>query len=260
METAKDLKKSALEEQEGDFSIEEGKRIYAIGDVHGRSDLLIRLISKIGADNERRGDADTWLVLLGDIVDRGPFSRDVVNRCIRYSNQSDKFVVIRGNHEAMMALVLSGTFNEGLGSWLSMGGAETLNSWGVKQDTIQLLKPSTLIQVARKAITIETLTWISNLVPIFRSGDVIFVHAGIRPGVPVLRQEDHDLLWIQDEFLSFTGRHPVLVVHGHTVCGEQPQVLPNRIGIDTGAYRSGILTAIGLEGKNRWFLQSRDFE
>ena len=245
-----------LLEHEGRFSIEDGKRIYAVGDVHGRDDLFVSLISLISADNERRGAADTWLVILGDLIDRGPSSRKVLCRCFSYSQQSDKFVVVKGNHEAMMALVLSGGFRSGVKGWLEMGGDATLRSWGVREDIIAAGSPSKLLKAARRVVPVEVLNWMSNLVPIFRSGDVVFVHAGIKPGVPLWRQDEQDLLWIQDEFLSSTDCHSALVIHGHTICEEGPETFANRIGIDTGAYRTNRLTAIGLEGRKHWFLQS----
>jgi serine/threonine protein phosphatase 1 len=230
-----------------------GERIYAVGDIHGRLDLFGDLAARIRADNDQRGAARTTVILLGDLIDRGPGSAELVQRAMRYTRASDRFVVLKGNHEQTMVDALKGDF-QALAFWLQIGGASTLTSWGVPADLIRHGAPPQLMKEARRRIGPEAIAWLETL-PAWREIDgYLFVHAGIRPGAPLARQRLEDLLWIGDDFLRQEIDLPLTVVHGHRAGGDAPDLQSDKIGIDTGAYRTGRLTALGLEGEARWTL------
>ncbi|WP_119680484.1 metallophosphoesterase family protein [Indioceanicola profundi] len=231
-----------------------GQRIYAIGDIHGRSDLLDLLMRRISADarTAARGLQHT-LVFLGDYVDRGQDSAGVLERLSAGPPPGFGMVCLRGNHEAVMQRFLT---DHSVGpAWLSFGGVETLASYGIRPRPD--LDQERWLPIARSELA-RTLpqphhAFLQGLRLHLRVGGYLFVHAGIRPGVKLERQKPEDLLWIRDAFLDSTARHGMTVVHGHTVVRE-PEVRPNRIGIDTGAYASGRLTCLVLEGTERRFL------
>ncbi len=231
------------------------RRVYAIGDPHGRDDLFARLISLIREDNAGRSSAPTEVIVLGDVVDRGPQSAQLVRRLMRYTQGSDRFTVLKGNHEDMLERVIQVGF-KGMERWLDMGGAETLASWDVPSDLIAARDYADILRVARASIPQEVVHWLHALPSHLQLGDVVFVHAGIRPGVPLKRQDPGDLMWIGSEFREDARRHPFLVVHGHAIREDGPDIQLHRIGIDTGAYRTGRLTAMGLEGAESWFLST----
>ena len=236
------------------FRVAEAERIYAIGDVHGCADLLSELLMRIRQDNDERPTRLTRLVLLGDLVDRGPNSADVVRRAMRWSNASDRVIVLKGNHEVLMGRALAGDVNA-LQLWLNLGGDQTLRSWDVPERLLHEGPVAELLRRARACVAPKTLTWLSERPFSYTSGSVFFVHAGVRPGVPLEHQAKDDLIHIRKPFLLSSDLHPALIVHGHTIA-LTPQILPNRIGVDTGAYRSGRLTAVGLEGASVWTVQS----
>lgn len=232
-----------------------GQRAYAVGDVHGRLDLLDQLLEILRQDNAARPAAETTLVMLGDLVDRGPDSRGVVNR-IRTGVDWARTVTLKGNHEAIMLEVLEGQ-TDSVPGWLKFGGRETLRSWGVPQSTIEDGTLDEIVKAARSAVTAEESGWLGRLRSKLQIGDYYFVHAGIRPGVAIDQQADDDRLWIRDEFLDSKRKHGPMIVHGHSI-SEAVEERPNRIGIDTGAYATGRLTALCLEGRERWFLSTAD--
>lgn len=226
-------------------------RIYAIGDVHGRHDLLLKLLNEIGLHQDRlEPSKSTYMLLLGDIVDRGPESSQVIRHLRKLSHRSPNLITLMGNHEDMMVRALRGDpgFMRG---WMRMGGKATLHSYGVTTDDGP--EDFELLARAREAIPKDDIEWLASLPLSIRSGDYFFCHAGIKPGVGLKRQSRSDLLWIRQEFLDYAGPHGVTVVHGHSI-SEQVQVHSNRIGIDTGAYRSGKLTALYVEEDKREFL------
>lgn len=231
-------------------SLPQGERVYAIGDIHGRLDLFERLIAAVRADDAARPPARTRLVLLGDLIDRGDQSASLVELCRAASGRSENFVVLRGNHEQIMVDSLLG-HPEALGLWLKVGGRATLASWGVPDTILDEGNPRRIKLAARQEIAPETLSWLGDLPLSLAVGDYLFVHAGVRPGVELDDQDPQDLLWIGDEFLDSEADLGAVVVHGHTA-REGVQVAPNRIGVDTGAWQTGRLTAIGLEGVQRW--------
>ncbi|MDR6788448.1 serine/threonine protein phosphatase 1 [Sphingomonas sp. BE138] len=232
-----------------------GVRVYAIGDVHGRADLLHPLLGWIADDHARRGPVDALhVVLLGDLIDRGPASSAVIDLLARPGRQQAERYVLRGNHEEMLLAILDGETG-GVVDWLRHGGADTLASYGI--DAAPYWDdPDALPPMLRGAMPEGHAAFLRATLDQVRIGDYLFVHAGIRPGVPLDAQDGRDLRWIRKPFLNSRADHGMVVVHGHTIV---PAVdyRHNRIAIDTGAYRSGRLTALGLEGESRWTLTSR---
>jgi len=249
----------------------EGHRIYAIGDIHGRRDLLEALHVKILADAARADAPAKTIVYLGDYVDRGPDSRGVVdllaNGPVAGFNDGPlpgfddgplpgfKSVHLKGNHEALLLDFLDRGAR--LDGWLLNGAAATLKSYGVEapglgadSDTV-----ATTQNALSAALPDAHLAFLRSLRPSFAAGGYFFAHAGVRPGVSLRRQRAEDLLWIRDAFLASDKSFGKLVVHGHTITRE-PHVAPNRIGIDTGAFESGVLTCLVAEGGARYFLHT----
>jgi serine/threonine protein phosphatase 1 len=233
-------------------AIPQGRRVYAIGDVHGRLDLLDDLLGQIEADSAARGPADTQIIQLGDLIDRGPDSAGVVRRGRSGDLGFARMECLMGNHEISLLNVLDGEA-KWLSSWLAYGGRSALRSWGIDNALFKTGLPEEIIDAARAAIPHEDQSWLRTLPLQRRVGDYLFVHAGIRPGVPIEKQVESDILWIRDEFLEDDSAHGAMVVHGHSITAEADERF-NRIGIDTGAYKSGRLTALGLEGTERWYL------
>ena len=233
-----------------------GGRAYAIGDVHGRLDLLADLLARIEADNARRGPAKTWLVFLGDLVDRGPDSRGVVDRLVENPPAFARNVFLKGNHEEFFLGVLGGD-DSGVQHWLAYGGTECAQSYGLTAGWMLNATPAAIMERLVAQVPERHVRFLDGMNDSFRFGDYLFVHAGIRPGVALDKQVSRDLRWIREGFLDDRSDHGVVVVHGHTIV-ERPEEHPNRIALDTGAYRSGTLTAIGLEGEERWFIEARE--
>jgi serine/threonine protein phosphatase 1 len=232
-----------------------GYRLYAVGDVHGRDDLLGDLLAQIEADAAERGRARLAVVFLGDLIDRGPSSRQVVERLRTYRPAGVRPVFLAGNHEEVLLRILDGEARL-IPDWLRFGGAECLASYGVDAVELRRLPPTQAIDTVRSAIPASHGEFLRGFDDTFRAGSYLFVHAGIRPGIPLDQQSRTDLRWIREPFLTDGSEHGFTVIHGHTI-REQVEERANRIGIDTGAYRSGILTALGLEGSERWYLQAR---
>lgn len=233
-------------------------RIYAIGDVHGCFPLLVRLLQMIEQDQRSRSPLETHVVLLGDYVDRGPQSRDVCE-LLQAMEGSAYFHCLKGNHEETMLRVLDGN-RMSLRFWLKYGGEETLLSWGIDSRLIERAYGSEgsqwqLIEAFQAAVPDSIVRWMRGLPVFHRHGDYLFTHAGVRPRLKLEEQSDEDLLWIREPFLSSKARHPWRVVHGHSQ-SDTAEILPNRIGIDTGAYRSGVLTAIGIEDDDAWPIEA----
>ena len=236
-------------------AIPRGYRAYAIGDIHGRLDLLDALLADIERDMAARPRCRTILVFLGDLIDRGPRSRDVVERLRTYRQPRVKCVFLAGNHEEVLLRILGGEHGI-LDSWLTFGGAECLKSYGVDPLAIRSMSEARGIEAIRKAFPPAHLKFLGGFADTLRLGDYLFVHAGIRPGLDLALQNQSDLRWIRSAFLDDEADHGFVVVHGHTISNEVVE-RPNRIGIDTGAYRTGVLTALGLEGSDRWFIATR---
>ena len=229
-----------------------GDRVYAIGDVHGCDDLLARLLAKIDADVRARPAARVTLVTLGDYIDRGLRSADVLRRLQGRIPFAARFVALMGNHEAMLTNFIADPGY--LAQWRHFGGLETLASYGV--DT-RPVRANQGFDGAHRAFLERVprgdLDFVAGLHQSFVCGDYFFSHAGARPGVSLAAQTPQDLLWIRDEFLSSAWDFGRCVVHGHSPF-ETPEVRANRINVDTGAYATGRLTCVVLEGITVSFL------
>ena len=233
----------------------DGYRAYAIGDIHGRLDLLDELLAKIEADIAVRRRRENLLIFLGDLIDRGPDSAAVVERLRTYKPAEATTVFLGGNHEEVMLRVLAGEQGGLLANWLKFGGAECLMSYGLNPNALALKTEATALTAIKASVPQAHADFLASFADTFRFGDYLFVHAGIRPGLGIAEQSQTDLRWIREPFLDDTKDHGFVVVHGHTISSKVDE-RGNRIGLDTGAYRTGILTALGVEGNDRWFLDT----
>ena len=232
----------------------DGWRAYAVGDIHGRVDLLDRLLADIERDNDARGPCRTLLVFLGDLIDRGPTSNEVVERLRTYRRPGIETAFIAGNHEEVLLRLLAG--ERGLmRHWLKFGGGDCLRSYGLDPVGLDRIGETAALAQLREKFPPAHEKFLTGFADTVRFGDYLFVHAGIRPQVDLSLQRQADLRWIRDPFLTDATDHGFMVVHGHTI-SERVVERSNRIGIDTGAYRSGVLSAIGLEGTSRWYLDT----
>lgn len=223
--------------------------IYAIGDVHGRLDLLLEAEHRIRNDIQDCGRPGL-VVLLGDYVDRGDSSAGVLSHLGDSVETGLKRIALCGNHEELFRRFLDDP--PGHAQWLDMGGHETLQSYGLDGEALFARygeNAAGFRRVLREAIPAEHRALLETLPIALRIGGYIFVHAGIRPGVPLEAQEDEDLLWIREPFLTEGSGLPAIVVHGHTPTPE-PTAGPGRIGIDTRAYATGRLTVLKITARN----------
>jgi len=229
-------------------------RVYAIGDIHGRLDLLRRLRALIIDDLARAPVARPVVVYLGDYVDRGPASREVIEALIADPMAGATEIHLKGNHEDLLLRFHdSGDLGE---TWLMNGGGATLASYGVEaaDDPFDALwRLDELRSELRQRLPARHLAFLRGLALDHREGGYMFVHAGVRPGVALAAQSAEDRIWIRDEFLSSDADFGAFIVHGHTP-RPAPVAKENRIGIDTMAYRSGTLTCLALEGAKRRFI------
>ena len=232
-----------------------GWRAYAVGDIHGRLDLLEVLLDKIHRDIAARPARKVLLVFVGDLIDRGPSSAEVVERLRTYKHPGVRTVFLQGNHEEVLLRILAGEADL-ITKWRWFGGTECLKSYGVEAADLAGLDDEEALAVVRKAIPKRHAEFLESFDDSCRFGDYLFVHAGIRPGVEFDQQRQSDLRWIREPFLFDDTDHGFVVVHGHTIRPEV-ETRPNRIGIDTGAYRSGVLSALAIEGADSWLLDTR---
>lgn len=229
-----------------------GMRAYGVGDLHGRLDLLDALLVAIGQDIASRPPARNFVVFLGDLIDRGPDSRGVVERLRTLEADDADLVFLLGNHEEIMLRALAAEPGV-LESWLRFGGGECAQSYGVDPLRLAALDEVAGAALLRRHIPENHVRFLRSFGDTFRFGDYLFVHAGIRPGVALDDQSPQDLRWIREPFLSDTKRHDFVVVHGHTIVAAVDD-RENRIAIDTGAYQTGILSAIVIENETRRYL------
>jgi serine/threonine protein phosphatase 1 len=231
-------------------SLPAGIRIYAIGDVHGRLDLLDALLGEIDADLASRPAARAIFVFLGDYIDRGNRSRETIDRLIA-RREMGEHVFLKGNHEQIALRCLSdpGLFDR----WLRLGGAETLASYGI--DLGSKIKIAELQAAFHRALPQTHIKFFRGLQSSFACGDFFFVHAGVKPRIPLARQAEKDLLWIREEFLNSNEDFGKTIIHGHTP-GYEIEVRRNRINIDTGAYATGRLTCLVIEGSSLSYIDT----
>jgi serine/threonine protein phosphatase 1 len=219
-------------------------RIYAVGDVHGRADLLDQVLSRIDADLAAYPDCRPRQVFLGDYIDRGPSSRAVIDRLIKRA-RTHEIVCLKGNHETYVFEFLRNPAI--LADWRQLGGLETLMSYGLKPSMkADVTEQLELAKALAASLPKHHRQFLRNLSNSFSCGDFFFVHAGVKPGIPLEQQREEDLLWIRDDFLLCEHGFGKIVVHGHTPVLE-PDMRPNRINIDTGAYATGRLTCLIIE-------------
>ena len=235
-----------------------GRLVYAIGDVHGRLDLLDVLLKKIAQDSAATGaEEKPVVVFLGDYVDRGPGSRGVIECVMGLKTLPGiELRALKGNHEqAMLAFLDDPEYGP---AWLQNGGAATLASYGVAapQTRIQTDGWEQAREKFAEALPADHLQFLRDLELYVEYGDYVFVHAGLRPGVPIARQTEQDMLWIRYEFIQERRPFEKVVVHGHTPEPE-PFFGPIRLGLDTGAYATGVLTAARLYGAQQSMIQAR---
>ncbi len=235
-------------------AIPAGTRVYAVGDVHGRLDLLQALITAIEADDAACRPAQTCVILLGDLIDRGPDSAGVIAAARAWGRQRLVRILL-GNHEEMLLRALDS--EDVMRHFLRYGGRETILSYLPDPDVYHRADLAEVRELMEIAIPAADLAFIRGFEDSITIGDYLFVHAGVHPDAAMDQQRTGDLRWIREPFLSHAGSFGPVVVHGHTIT-DQPEVRHNRIGLDTGAYRSGRLTALGLQGTARWLIEVQD--
>ena len=226
----------------------DGHRIYAVGDIHGRLDLLTGMLERIRADLAARPHARPFLVFLGDYVDRGPDSRGVIEALIGVGHGAIPAAFLLGNHDRYVQLYLRDPeWYDLTYHWLAdnLGGAQTLASYGV--EGASPARPGATRDPFAAAFPDSHRAFLDRAALWVRIGAYVFVHAGIRPEVPLAEQDSEDLIWIREPFLSWGGDFGFKVVHGHTIA-KAVEHRPNRIAVDTGAFRTGVLSCVVLEG------------
>ncbi|MGB3738029.1 MAG: metallophosphoesterase family protein [Pontixanthobacter sp.] len=229
-----------------------GERAYVIGDIHGRNDLFEQLVDAIQIDDAARQPAHTTVILLGDLIDRGPDSAGVI-RTARKLAKRGRLRCLMGNHEEMF---LDAFDDAGvLRHFLKHGGRETILSYGISREEFGKADLKQLQKLLRDRVPDKHVEFLRDFEDMIELGDYLFVHAGIDPHRPIDEQRPRELRWIREPFLNHRDRHSHMVVHGHTITQEIDE-RKNRIGIDTGAYRHGRLTALVLEGEDRRVIQA----
>jgi serine/threonine protein phosphatase 1 len=232
--------------------------IYAVGDIHGCYGLFRRLLTRCWEDSRgHRSQRPPMLVLCGDYVDRGPASAEVLEAVVQLKDRSEfELRALKGNHEeGMLAFLDDPVANR---AWLLFGGDATLASYGVSPPGPDLESLERVRDELLERLPLSHLEFLRGLETLVVQGDYAFVHAGVRPGVPLEAQSERDLLWIRDDFLRAPPSFDKVIVHGHTWVNEHPQTLRHRIGLDTGAYATAVLTAVRLDAEGRAFLQVSD--
>ena len=222
----------------------DGVRIYAISDIHGCAHLLEPMLRVIDADMTHSRPCHAIEVFMGDYIDRGPDTRSTLEVLIERSRRGNA-VFLKGNHEALLMKV----FEDPLlfENWITVGGAQTLMSYGLTPPDLKRKDPESILRDLIREMPTEHLEFLDNLRLSFSCGDFFFVHAGVRPGVPLTEQNAHDLLWIREEFLRSEAQFGKYIVHGHTPV-RSAEFLANRANIDTGAYATGNLTLMSIQG------------
>ncbi|WP_425483118.1 metallophosphoesterase [Chelativorans alearense] len=235
-----------------DAAAPEGMRLYAVGDIHGRHDLMSEMHRHIMAEIMQDQPSDWRIVYLGDYVDRGPATRQVLDFLSHAVRMDPRIITLAGNHDIGLLDFLAQPSEGGL--FANNGGEATARSYGVELDFFAhdaLLRGHAAL---RDAIPDEHLIFLRGLKLSATFGDFFFCHAGIMPGVPLKDQSPEDLVWIRGRFHSYTGLHPKLIVHGHTPA-PAPEIMPNRVNLDTGAFYTGRLTAMMFEGRRKRLME-----
>lgn len=235
---------SVLRRKQPSSGLPKGIRIYAIGDVHGRADLLEQVFARIDTHIATHPVDRPLQVLVGDYIDRGPNSREVLDLLIGRI-RSRETILLKGNHETCLIEFLRNPSM--LQSWSQVGGLETLLSYGITPSLdADAQTQQRLATSLQNVLPKPHLVLLQRLQPSFTCGEFFFVHAGVKPGVSLVEQREADLLWIRDEFLLYEGKFDKIIVHGHTPV-RAVDMRPSRINIDTGAYATGRLSCIIIE-------------
>lgn len=231
-----------------------GQRLYVIGDIHGRLDLLRQLMARI---NQERMETPSQLIFLGDYIDRGLHSRQVLDELLAIAAQEQvKPIFLLGNHEQVMRDILRHDDAALMHNWMRFGGVETLLSYGIRPPAHASAEAAAeTITEIKSRLPARHVAFLEQLASSYTVGDYFFCHAGIRPEKPLREQKEADLAWIRHDFLQHKGPHEKVIVHGHTI-SKEPEMLPHRINIDTGAYATSVLTALALEDDKKWLLQT----
>ncbi|PTV95145.1 serine/threonine protein phosphatase 1 [Rhodobacter aestuarii] len=231
---------------------------YAIGDIHGQYDLMLRAFEMIEKDRARDGAADSPVVVLGDLCDRGPKSAQVIAHLYEAQSRGENIVVIKGNHDRMFSTFLDDPWKRDPRlrpeyTWLHprLGGPQTLASYGIREPGNRPVEQ--VHTEALCAVPPEHRIWARELPTSYTRDDAVFVHAGIRPGIPLEAQQEDDLVWIRGEFLTDTRDHGALIVHGHTALDESTHY-GNRLNLDSSAGYGGPLSTAVIEGRKAWLL------
>lgn len=235
-------------------SVPEGQRLYAIGDIHGRDDLLEMLLDKIMEDDATRDVADQQLIFLGDLIDRGPASAAVVERAMAVATALPNTRLLMGNHEEVFLKAIGGD-EKAMRFFCRIGGRETILSYGMSEQDYNRFDYAELVEETARIVPEAHRRFIESFENMVLVGDYAFVHAGIKPEVSLDEQQPGDLRWIRDSFLDHTAPHARIIVHGHSITPAIEERV-NRIGLDTGAYTSGRLSAMGFEASKRWGIEA----
>ncbi|MBV9567856.1 MAG: serine/threonine protein phosphatase [Hyphomicrobiales bacterium] len=232
-----------------------GERVYAVGDIHGRADLAAEMQELICAHAARTSRAGVTVVWLGDYVDRGPSTCEVIDLLLGFAAKHPRSIFLLGNHEEALLSFLVDP-NDGV-HWFRLGGLETLASYGIDIEAFHFgLSPEDIRDTFLAALPERHREFLLSLKLSMSIGDFFFCHAGVRPGVDLEAQAPHDLIWIRDEFLNSRNDFGKVIVHGHTPVAE-PELRPNRVNVDTGAFATGRLTCAVIEGSDISFLSTR---
>jgi len=235
--------------------VPEGLLLYVIGDIHGRIDLLARLMKLIKTDATQHPSPKKELIFLGDYIDRGVDSKGVIDYLLTRLPKDMKITFLRGNHDDRLLNFLNGDLNQAP-DWLALGGMATLVSYGINPYRANVIHDLKALHKAMiEKIPAEHRAFLKATKIDTTRGDYYFVHAGVRPGVPIEKQTSEDRLWIRHDFLGSAHDHGKVIVHGHSILPE-PDIQHNRVGIDTGAYATGILTCLVLQGSTQRFLST----
>ena len=237
------------------YAMPEGHIAYGIGDVHGCFLSMLNLLVKIEQDRSNSGAEKSTVVFLGDLIDRGPSSKQVIEFLMSYKPDWTELAFVRGNHEEVMLDVMSGNLSA-MRSWFEFGGKDCARSYGVENFGQLLINPDHIMMALQRNVPKEHLAFMDSFSDAFAFGDYLMVHAGIKPKVAIEDQSPYDMRWIRSSFLNYDKPHPVKVVHGHTVVENGPENHNNRIAVDTGAHKGRPLTAVRLFEGEESFIQS----
>lgn len=228
---------------------------YAIGDVHGCYDSLLNLLEKLESDRAARPQSKATIVFLGDLVDRGPASREVLEFLAAYQPGWADLIFLKGNHEEVMLSVMKGNL-DAMRSWFSFGGKSCARSYGVDNFGHLEMNPQKIMRSLQRRVPQSHIDFLETFQDYHIIGDYLFVHAGIKPKVAIKDQSARDMRWIREKFLAYKKPHPMMVVHGHTVVDNGPEYHSNRIALDTGAHKGRPLTAACFVASDVAFIMS----